>query len=94
VEQLKKIRTEKEAKETVSKGKQKEKPKEKEKKNPSPTRPAKALPPTSTNGAPPSASGPTTPSLKIRLPRLSDIAMHTSPPAAKPKSLVDNSARG
>jgi len=93
VEQVKKSRTEKEK---VSKGKEKEKPKEKEKKNPSPTRPAKALPAasTSTSGAPPPAPAPVTPSLKIRLPRLSDIAMHTSPPAAKPKSLVDNGARG
>ncbi|KAF7338578.1 Histone deacetylase associated PHD protein-2 [Mycena venus] len=100
VEQLKKSRTEKETREKVSKGKEKEKPKEKEKKNPSPTRPAKALPApstssASTSGAPPPAPAPTTPSLKIRLPRLSDIAMHTSP-SAKPKSLADkdNGGRG
>ncbi|KAF7359443.1 Histone deacetylase associated PHD protein-2 [Mycena sanguinolenta] len=81
VEQLKKSRTEKEK---TLKGKEKEKPKEKEKKNPSPTRPMKGPPAsTSTSSAPPSAPAPATPSLKIRLPRLSDIAMHTSPENAR-----------
>ncbi|KAJ6500369.1 hypothetical protein C8R45DRAFT_977405 [Mycena sanguinolenta] len=80
VEQLKKSRTEKEAKEKTAKGK--EKAKEKEKKNPSSTRPTKG-PPASTSSAPPSAPAPATPSLKIRLPRLSDIAMHTSPENAR-----------
>ncbi|KAJ7929355.1 hypothetical protein B0H13DRAFT_1964995 [Mycena leptocephala] len=92
VEQLKKSRTEKEAREKVSsKGKEKEK----ERKNlPSPTRPAKAVSAasTSTSGPPPAAPATATPSLKIRLPRLSDIAMHTSPTVTK--SLVDNGARG
>ncbi|KAJ6547196.1 hypothetical protein B0H19DRAFT_1266136 [Mycena capillaripes] len=88
VEPLKKSRTEK-----VLKGKEKQK--EKQKKNPSPTRPAKVLSAasTSTSAVPPAAPTPATPSLKIRLPPLSDIGMHASPSAAKP-ALVDNGARG
>ncbi|KAJ7684777.1 hypothetical protein DFH06DRAFT_1463025 [Mycena polygramma] len=85
VEQMKKSRTERAAREKVPKGKEKQK--EKEKKNPSPTRQVKVLP-----GPAPTAAAPATPSLKIRLPRLSDIAMHNPPTA--PKSLVDNGARG
>ncbi|KAK7023831.1 histone deacetylase associated PHD protein-2 [Favolaschia claudopus] len=91
VEQLKKSRTEKESRATTSKGKEKEKTKEK--KNPSPTRPAKAL--ATANDTPASASAPITPSLKIRLPRLSDIAMHASPSSAlKAKAIVERDAQG
>ncbi|KAJ7043330.1 hypothetical protein C8F04DRAFT_1074418 [Mycena alexandri] len=87
VEQMKKSRTEKEAKEKATKGKEKEK----EKKNASATRPAKAPPAASastsasasTTVAPPSAPTPATPSLKIRLPPLSDLATRTSPSAAR-----------
>ncbi|KAJ6618237.1 hypothetical protein B0H10DRAFT_1251274 [Mycena sp. CBHHK59/15] len=76
VEQLKKSRTEKEAREKAVKGKEREKEK---KTLPSP---AKTLSTASSTSGPSSAPGPTTPSLKIRLPRLSDIASHTSSPQA------------
>ncbi|KAJ7168064.1 hypothetical protein C8R43DRAFT_982969 [Mycena crocata] len=91
IEQLKRSRTEKEAKEKVPKGKEKQKEK---KPLQSPVRPTKVLPAasSSTNGALPAAPAPATPSLKIRLPRLSDIALHTSPQVTK--TLVDNGARG
>ncbi|KAJ7273372.1 hypothetical protein C8J57DRAFT_1506889 [Mycena rebaudengoi] len=87
VEQLKKSRTEKEARENAAKGKEKER-----KKVEAPTRsvkaPSAASP--STNGAPPAAPGPVgTPSLKIRLPRLSDL--HTSSPQAAKSMPLDNS---
>ncbi|KAJ7470414.1 hypothetical protein FB451DRAFT_1253650 [Mycena latifolia] len=90
VEQLKKSRTEREAKEKGWKGKEKQK----EKNNPqsqSPTRPAKTLSTTSSSTSSTGAAPPVTPSLKIRLPRLSDIALRTSPQANK--SLVDSGAR-
>ncbi|KAJ7445824.1 hypothetical protein B0H11DRAFT_404215 [Mycena galericulata] len=89
VEQLKKSRTEKEAKEKAAKGKDKQK----EKNLQSPTRPAKApsAGSSSTAGPAPTAPATATPSLKIRLPRLSDIALHISPAS---KALVDNSAPG
>ncbi|KAJ7756753.1 hypothetical protein DFH07DRAFT_819787 [Mycena maculata] len=84
VEQLKKSRTEKEAKEKASKAKEKQK--EKEKNLPSPMRAAKGFSAASSTAT---APAPATPSLKIRLPPLSDITLHASPAAAK--SLVDNS---
>ncbi|KAJ6606621.1 hypothetical protein DFH09DRAFT_14524 [Mycena vulgaris] len=82
VDQLKKSRTEKEAREKGSKGKEKQK----EKNNPQ--SPAKTLS-TSSSTSSAGAAPVTTPSLKIRLPRLSDIALRTSPQAGK--SLVDGS---
>ncbi|KAJ7702440.1 hypothetical protein B0H17DRAFT_1044342 [Mycena rosella] len=88
VAQLKKSRTEKEAREKGLKGKEKQK----EKNNPqSPTRPAKTLSATSASTSSTGAAAPVTPSLKIRLPRLIDIA-RTSPQANK--ALVENGARG
>lgn len=84
VEQLKKSRIEKEAREKAAKGKEKQKEKD------NPPRPTKTSSATSSSTSSNSAV-PVTPSLKIRLPRLSDIALRTSPQANK--AMVENGMR-
>ncbi|KAJ7197271.1 hypothetical protein GGX14DRAFT_668945 [Mycena pura] len=88
VEQPKKSRTEKGAKEKASKGKEKQK----ETKNPQTPKRSAKVHSAASSGAHSSAHAPSTPSLKIRLPPLSDIATRTSPTATR--SLVDSSAHG
>ena len=88
VEQPKKSRTEKGAREKVSKGKEKQK----EMKNPQTPKRSAKVHSAASSGAHSSAHAPSTPSLKIRLPPLSDIATRTSPTATR--SLVDSSAHG